>query len=300
MFAWQDLNRCSWIDPENGANRGRPAIPIPVRRLTEKFIVAVAFAALFGFSSIAIADDSIVGFVLDVSGTWVVATGKKNDNISGGDKLVAGAVIRPTKVDKDSFLRVCLFDGTTIDYRKETKLPSPVKESTVSRICSAVAGRYRGGVVQAVSRGNEFLTDGVVLLKEGQAEISSLLEDLPDGKWILRFRQQTNSVSTQAQTKAKGDDLTVTVNWSSGESANIEVAGLKAGIYELQVLNSRTKRPVGQAAIVLFSKPDTYETQLESYREAQKLTESWSEEIRESAAVPFLRAYLEDLTSSDQ
>ena len=288
-----------------------------VRRPATLLLTLAVCAACCCPTPVSAADDAVVGFVMRITGKWILVEGNKKQAIAGGQQLHGGVVIRPEKAGDGSFLVLCHYDGSTSRYEKEQTLPPRKKENAPNRFFAAVAGRYRGSAQQAASRGNDHLiSDGVVLLKEKQADLAPLLNDLPDGSWSIRIRQF--AVEGQADGPDKSDKpdvpikdapvkkglsekpgaVTVTVNWRAGETAVAEVADLQPGLYELQIINPRTKRAVGSSAIAFFCSADTYEKHRAAYKAAGELTESWTDEIQDSVAVPFLRAFLEDLAGA--
>lgn len=236
--------------------------------------------------------ENSVGFVLKVSGQWLLV-GDKEQTIKAGDQLPAEAKIRPATGGKDVFLLICLYDGSTRRYDMEQRLPKRERESAAHRAWAAVAGRYRGGVVQAASRGQDLLVDGLVRLKDGQVDFAPLMGELPDGTWTFRLRPRKGADKKSDTRPAEARELTV--KWLSGESAVSAANGLPPGLYDLQLVNSRTKRPVGNAVCVLICPDKTYSKQSAAFEEAVSLTKSWKDDEADEAAIDFLRAYLEEL-----
>lgn len=261
-------------------------------------VAAVVWLVCCAATLLQAAEEPIVGFVLNLSGKWVIVNGPKNSPIAGGDQLPGGLIVRPEGKFKNAYLRVCLYDGTTVDYKQEETLPRREEESLANRIWSAVAGRYRGSAVQAASRGDELLSDGVASLQASQLDLTSLFSELPDGTWTFHIFK--TGIPSNAASQSEPTKWTATVKWTAGEVAKVDADGMNPGLYELQLINPRTKRRIG-AAVMFFACPaEVYEKRVAAYQEAVKLTETWSDEIRDDTAVPFLRAYLDVLANSEK
>lgn len=281
----------SWLSPMSVANclfeRRRAASP-----LSRYYLLAVLASAGAIAPSRVYAADDVVGFVLDLSppGKWFVD--KQEKPLTGGTQVVGGALVRPAKGSKDPYLLLCLYDGTTLRIEKEQKVPLRKKESTSNRIWAAVLGRYRGRVVEAASRDDELLVDGIVALKDRNADLAPVFGELPDGEWSFLLKTYLPPESAPG---GKTEMRSFKVSWESGSSAKIELGDLRPGLFELQVINPRTKRPLGEPVLVLFCRADTHEKFSKTLQDAVKLTESWKEEDRTVAARAFTRALLENL-----
>lgn len=242
------------------------------------------------------AEELTIGFVLYSTPGWIVLIDGAQKSIAAGDKLMPGAVVRPPKDRTDPRLQLCLYDGTTVEYSVEKALPFRKKGVATHRIVSAVAGRYRGNTDLDAKRGSEHLTDGVLLIDDASIDLAPLFADLPEGTWT--FRVQKAGAVDQKKPKDESQVLTVSAKWSAGEAAPIQAANLTPGLYEFQLVNPRTKRPLEPSVVALVSNAGTFHEYAKQYENAVALTETWDAEIRDHTAEPFLRAFLEQLGNS--
>jgi hypothetical protein len=169
-----------------------------------------------------------------------------------------------------------------------------MKESKVNRIWSLVVGRYRGSVIEAASRGENSLVDGIAALVDGKANLASLLSELPDGEWSLQLRTRRPA---DAADDWKPEIKTVVITWTAGMPAVVELPDVEPGLRELQVINPRTKRATGPSALVFLCSAERFEKASPEFEAATKLTSTWNEEDRTSSSGPFLRTVLEALAA---
>lgn len=234
--------------------------------------------------------ENTVGFVMEVSGTWLL-DGKPPRRLAGGDELPSGGSLRPEKADEETYIIVGLYNGKAERFKKATKLPEREVASTVQRIWQAVMPRYRNGLAPTVSRGTGLLQNGVVELKEGRVDLGSALAELPSGKWTVRLtRLPADAGEPQVQKRQVEWDVDDT------ESAWIAADGIQSGLYELSLISQRSGRAIESPAVVLVASSDDFAARQTAYAEAVKLTESWDEETQSEVADRFLQAFLVSLT----
>ena len=245
----------------------------------------LAFASVIALPRAACAEEHS-GFVLDVVGTWYLE-GAKPRKIAGGDKLPAGGAIAPVPADPAARLVMCLSNGTVKTYTAKVTLPKRAEASVKDKLVRAISGHYHGGIVHAVSRGED-LSDSVLRLSDDKLEVTSLVSGLRPDTYFLRFAPAQESLP-------KESTATVKVDWKPQSKPAVDAASLVPGLYRVQLLDKRTRRPVGSEALALIASAGDYEAQLQTFDEAKALTQSWDEDVRKIVATDVLRACLESL-----
>lgn len=237
------------------------------------------------------ADDS-AGFVLDIRGVWLeqAPAAKK---LSGGDKVSPGATVYPQKPGPNTFIVICLYTGEAKTYTDKTTLPKRVEPSLASRIWAAVHGHYRGGVVHAISRGD--VADSVVPITGQGIDVISLVERLPAGSYSLKFTPHAAAGAPQDETAP----TTATIAWDPASEHAWAADKIAAGLYNVELLDNRSREPTGTAAALLVCSADSYESKSKAYAEAVALTKLWDEQARRSGAAPFLQSYLAALADEE-
>jgi hypothetical protein len=236
------------------------------------------------------AEPEPAGFVLSLSGKWQL-TDAGQRTLSPGDSLPAGAKIRPERADAPGFIEIARFDGKAERHEAEFTLAERVESSVSNRMLTAVMGRYRGRVVVTAGRGGGLLADGLVLLDDGKIDLTPLLSELPPGKWQLQISRRRNSASNEEAAAA----VKVSIDWDGENAAPVEAGPLGPGLYEVQLVNARTGRTLGDAALILVCTPATFAAKRRDFAEALKLTASWEEADCTAGAEAFRRVYLETL-----
>lgn len=240
------------------------------------------------------ADDEPIGFVMDISGTWTIE-GQKS-KLAGGDKLPAGVTLVPQQPGPKTFIIVCLYSGEAVTYRERTLVPSKATSSWTDRIWGIVQGHFRGGVVHAVSRGDG-VDDGVARIDGQRLKIAALLKHLPPGTHLLRFTPVNRS--GDASTANAATPLVLTVDWQGETDLELDAKGLKAGLYQVHVLNKRSKQPTGAQATVLVAASEDFDELSQMFSNAVELTRAWDDATRAKAAPAFLAAYLNALAHTN-
>lgn len=239
------------------------------------------------------ADDDAIGFVMDISGTWRLE-GKKT-KLAGGDKLPGGATVVPEQPGPKTSIVVCFYTGEASTYRTRTTLPARAEASWSDRIWSVIQGHYRGGIVHAVSRGDG-IDDGVAQLDGQQLQLAPLLKNLPAGNHLFKFTPLADGPSIADKEPAS---TTLSLRWTPGDSRPLAAGQLREGLYEVQLLNARSKQPTGAKATVLVATGAKFTTASEQFAKAVALTRTWDEATRAKASVSFLAAYLKALSEPE-
>jgi hypothetical protein len=240
-----------------------------------------------GIRPLRAAEDEPIGFVMDIGGVWKVDG--EATKLSGGAKLPGGAVLVPLPSGSKSFITICYYSGDAETYTARATLRKQVESGWTSRLWSVVQGHFRGGIVHAVSRGDG-VDDGVARLDGEQLQLAHLLKHLPAGRHLLRF-----SSIKGGQTDSTEQPITLTIDWNPAGPAEIAACGLSPGLYQVQLLDKRSKRPTGAQATVLVARGEAFATASDAFAEAVAATSKWDESTRSKVAAPFLSAYLEAL-----
>jgi hypothetical protein len=262
-----------------------PPLATRWRVLVGGLALLLAIAWTLSSPKIAVAEEH-AGFVLDIVGTWYLE-GAQPRKIAGGDKLPSGGSIAPKPVDPTSRLVMCLFNGKTKTYTAKDTLPKRAEPSIKDKLVRAISGHYHGGIVHAVSRGED-LADAVLRLSDGKLDVAPLVSGLRADTYLLRFAPAQESLPKDAA-------ATLTVDWKPQAKLVIGAATLVSGLYRVQLLSKRTRQPTGSEALVLVSSADDYDARQKTFEEAKALTQTWDEEVRKIVATDVLRACLESL-----
>ena len=159
---WYDRRTASPLEPLS------PRTMASKRRLFEMRLACLGgglVLALSLSSGCSHTEDS-VGFVLEKHGEWYLEKAPSK-TLSEGQEIPAGAKIRPKEEGQEGekcLLTICLYTGQAKVYKGSkgsATLPARPDPSSVNRLCRAIAGRYSGGYIHALSRGKE-ISDGVV------------------------------------------------------------------------------------------------------------------------------------------
>ncbi len=266
------------------------------RRWLSLSLLAISWLAAVSSPLVQAADEDAIGFVMDISGTWRLE-GKKT-KLAGGDKLPGGATVVPEQPGPKTSIVVCFYTGEASTYRTRTMLPARAEASWSDRIWSVIQGHYRGGIVHAVSRGDG-IDDGVAQLDGQQLQLAPLLKNLPAGNHLFKFTPLADDPSIADQESAPPASTTLSLRWTPGDSQPLVAGQLRTGLYEVQLLNARSKQPTGAKATVLVATGAKFTTASEQFAKAVALTRTWDEATRAKASVSFLAAYLKALSEPE-
>lgn len=236
----------------------------------------------------AAAEEEPIGFVMDIGGVWNIA-GQKT-KLSGGEKLPGGATLVPAQAGPKTFITVCLYSGAAETYKAQATLPKQVESGWTTRLWSVVQGHFGGGIVHAVSRGDG-IDDGVARLDGEQLQLAALLKHLPNGSHLLRF----TAVSADKAAAETAQPLTFVLNWKAEQPTALEAKCLTPGLYQVHLLNKRTRQPTGAHATVLVAAGEKFDETNRAFEQAVAVTRKWDDATRTKAAAAFLAAYLQAL-----
>jgi len=245
-------------------------------------------AMLVGWPAAVGAAEEPVGIALRVSGAWRL----DGAEIKGGAKLPGGGTLEPEKPGRKSFIVVCFSTGEAKTYTQTTVLPKLAAASLTSRIWSAAAGHYHGGIVHAISRGDG-IADGVAKLEGGQLDLAPLIRQLPAGAYQLQL------VSMTTPAPARPAPMMLDFKWDPDNPATIAAPKLSPGIYRADAIDRRSDKKSGADALVLVVSSRDYAGKQNAFAEAVALTKTWDESSWAKAAPSFLRAYLMSLVAAE-
>ena len=267
-------------------------------------LVVVATSAL-GSESVATQD---AGLVLKIKGEWFLV----EKTVVAGQTLPAGAKVyhRSRKSgDASTFdsITVVLFDGRleTRSWDKPESWDKPIQlptarlepPSRLDRIVAAVMGVFPGhpqkfAQTSVRSPGTD-LTDAVVELTSGQANLAPVFTRMRRGTYLLLF-QPINATDLSVENLPLGP---IEFDWQPDSNLPVTVSGLQPGLCLLRLLSmeSEDHKPTGAQAWVLLSEHGRYDKTSIAFQECIELTERWGKEAPEDAVHAFLRAYLTTL-----
>src|SRR3989442_7445064 len=145
-----------------------------------------------------------VGFVLELSGTWVV----DGSPLQRGQALPAGAKVRVSPVAQfeeraNSFIRIILLNNEPLSRSCDTTalcndpiiLPTSLGNTSsllerMSQVASRLFSRQQGRFAPTLSRGGaNDLPDAVIELRNGKIMLKPLFEHVRPGLYRLDFQQ---------------------------------------------------------------------------------------------------------------
>ena len=231
-----------------------------------------------------------VGFVLEKHGEWYLEKAP-SQTLSEGKGFRPGQRFDQKEEGQEgekSSLTICLYTGQAKVYTGAATLPARPDPSSVNRLCRAIAGRYSGGYIHALSRGKE-ISDGVVRQEKGRIDLAAVFHtDIP-GEHQVQFRP-----TAQSSANPPGP-VTIRFVWDPKRSTTVNTVGLRPGLYECTVLSQGGQWEGDAAAWVLVSESPAYERAADTYREAVALSEAWDDDVSPHAVVSFRRAWLKTL-----
>jgi hypothetical protein len=246
-----------------------------------------------------------VGYVLEMSGKWLLAG---NSQLANGRALPAGGVISVQSPTQDDYIVIVNLKGDIMARRScrnsdecghPIKLPRAIapEPSTWSVLVSSVMGLL-GGEPDRYSihrKRDGDLPDNVVQLKDGQLDLSPVFERKGKGRYYLRLRAIPHE-GKPASGKWIGP---LTLDWDQTKLSTVSVSGLKAGLYELALLDrdGDDYLPAGASAWILASRPDEYSKTSSSFQEAVALTRKWGSDVTPEGIRSFLRAQLDRMAA---
>jgi hypothetical protein len=262
-------------------------------------VLSIVFGTLVAYG------ETRIGFVLDISGEWRLAeqTILKGQSLSGGAtvQLVADSDRR-----EDAHLTIILLNGRSYNIvcstaqrcEKGIRLPPSVIEqrTLTERLIQAglrVFSRQPERYIPGLSRGNSTLDlhDGVAQVDSQGVGLGSVLRNAQAGLYTVEFQ----SISEDATTGKKRD---LQFRWSTTGPFSIPMVGLSSGLYNLSLFYDNSKGKTAQASCwVYLVESEKYTKASADFREIEKATHYWDENIREQAVRSFLRATLEYLAT---
>jgi hypothetical protein len=243
-----------------------------------------------------------IGFVLDVSGQWVLDANPPQ-SLLVGQAVPARGTIRVSTPQRGSHISIVLFDGTTLqrscrqvrDCEEALVLPQSLgrEESVWQRAMAAVASLFAGHPEKyavTMTRGLD-LQDGVVAATTSGIDIGKLLGGTPAGDYAIRF----SALGPSDESSTIQSLGPVTFAWAGEGGAAIQVPALHEGLFEARLARSEQGRLswIGTGAWVLVCRAQDYPTVSASFQRTVELTRQLGENVRFGAVRSFLRAYLE-------
>lgn len=241
-----------------------------------------------------------VAFVIHLKGEWIL---NPSHRLNPGSPLPADGIIRLRNRQGGEFIEIADRGGRPLikrscdleDCSQPLRIPV-VRDGVVARFFSAamaILSRDPSRVAVLISRGGE-LREAVAPFADGQADLTSVFANKSRGTYLIRFISKAANAPANAPIVGP-----VSVEWNPNKLCVVTVNGLKSGLYEVQLLSNEDREPLepGTEAWVLFVSPQNFGDAFCEFHEAQVLTRSWSESIRQSTKRQFLRAMLSKLES---
>lgn len=244
---------------------------------------------MFGTITLTNAQNNI-GYVLEIEGNWYL---NGDNKLTVGEKLPSNSSITTSAQNSTSriviadmrgvilFRKVCETENCNQSFKIPNRSPSTnlwnyIYTSTMELIWGSptkyTAHRNRSGN----------LSDGVVLLKESKADLSSVFTYNKES--YLRWRRILNQ-------EFGGWTDPVKIEHPYLESKLVE------GLYEMETMQRVTNEnyePLSSSWILVCN-PSQFETSRLSFKEATELTEKWGKMVKPETVNKFLQATLDNL-----
>jgi hypothetical protein len=286
-------------------------VAMPLQKALNSFFVrirgAVGFLTLIALllSGSSVQAERHIGYIIDIEGRWQLGVNPAQE-LSRGSQVPAGGVIRIESPTPYDYIVISNFSGDIIarrqcsnpgDCNRPLRLPRPVEShnSIFGAIIGSVMSLF-GGEPDRYSvhgqRGDE-LSEGVVLIKDGQVALDPVFAGRGSERFYLRLR----AVAPRGRPLTEPWIGPITFNWEPGKSSTASFEGIKPGLYELALLERSGNEyiPTGSTAWILASRPKQYRRLSLSFQKAVSLTQKWGKAITPEAARSFLRADLDYL-----
>lgn len=242
--------------------------------------------------SATVSAQTTIGYVLEVSGDWVLNNSNK---LSQGERLPAGGSIRRTSSPKTSRIAIADLRGELITSRNcavdncsaAILLPRQAKPTSTWNAVFDTAMELIWGAPDKYSahrsRSGE-LSDGVLKIVDGKVDFSPLLRG--EGEQYIRWQD----VST-ASVAALGSRPILLP-----KSATISAPELKPGLYAFDLVRRMGDNfETVSSARILLADQAKYDAAHASYRRAVELTEKWGANVRPETSRLYLQTTLVDL-----
>jgi hypothetical protein len=247
------------------------------------------------------------GLVLKVKGEWFL--GQKA--VIAGQTLPAGVKIyhrsqKPGEASTFDAITVVLFDGRleSRSWDKPESWNNPIQlpgarlgppsrwDSIVTAVMGVFPGHPQKFAQTSVRSPGADLSDAVVELTDGQANIAPVFNRMKKGTYLLLF-QPINATDLTVENPPLNP---VEFDWQPNTRLPVRV-NLQPGLYLLRLLSmhSEAHEPTGAQAWVLLSEQERYGKRSIAFQECIGLTEKWGKEAPDDAVHAFLRAYLTTL-----
>lgn len=268
--------------------------------------LAVVVAALVLARSIAFSQVQHIALVLDIDGMWHL--GDSSQKLGKWDGLPAGAHITAAPENAKNARIVILYqDNTrgTCEYKEGcTRLPvekSLSESSLADRLKVALNTLFRvrellhrdpDRYALLGSRGEE-VRDAVVELNAATVDLTPAFRHIQPGDYVVRLRAINRADSPPLEP--------VSFRWKPGRPLTVTVTRVTPGLYELRLMVRRYGQleDTGQHAWVLLTTMERFAATSESFAQAVEVTDRWGPDVDREVVRSFLRAYLEQLATSE-
>ncbi len=237
------------------------------------------------------AAQTTIGYVLESRGVWVL---NGAEEVRRGRPLPASGSIRRRSSSNEDYITIADTGMRLIptasrncaneDCSRAIVLPArTVSRSFLRRgydALMAVLFRSSESSDLNINRGGR-LADGVVKIEEGKADLAAVIT--VEGQQYIRWR-----VVTVGKAGEWGRPVEL--------GKNAAVSGLKAGLYEVNLMRSNGGGFESlDSAWLLAVSPSAYPKTAAAFNEAVDLTDQWADNVKPVTKRLFLRASLEEL-----
>jgi hypothetical protein len=234
------------------------------------------------------------GYVLDVTGTWVLAGGPGNP-LKLGQALTPGSAIMAKNPASNAAIAVMLRDGQVLGRKCSQQtcaqplvIPSDIVPTSsifadVSDWLSRITNdpkRYIG----TMARGDQ-PKDAVILIQDGKADFAPALGNLDSEV----FRLTLTPIGSSSKARSI---LRLRVKWDGKSGQSIDSTTLMPGLYEARFEDKN------DSVWVLLAENKEYAGFERAFDQAVKQTEEWKD-VSKQARMAFWRAELDRLASGN-
>lgn len=283
---------------------GLQALNTAMQRLSSLRVRAAIALALAGPALHASAETPILGYVLEIEGTWFLKSNERITRLSKWDDVPAGQELRVSTPGE--FDRIMIIDrnGKLLLERrcsllgqcdKPVALPQFARELPLPSILDDAVKLLKkdpGIPSRHISRGSDAFDDAVVMLDKGQIDLSPVFRNTANKEYLLRVHP-----IRKGQRMGAGHVLEH-IRIHSSSSWRAEAKNLQPGLYSLEIRerNGSEAEALTDPVWILVLGSEGFSRAASSFEQAKTLVRQWGAEVNEDTAQTVLRAHLISLS----
>jgi hypothetical protein len=237
-----------------------------------------------------------IGLVVDMSGKWHIENGAEQKSLSDGEEVFEGWTLK--RDSNDGTIKLALVNKRSVECPGQLHVGDVLslnrwhhnKDSWWSAFLPIVS--QSGGWIWTGARSSSpvVLLDGVMSSKNGSLDFADVMNNLPNGKYVVKVKANGANQPSQKFNVTK-----------QGRSACADQdVDLQPGLYEISVTAPHTTLLPDQLdeALIFIPAAKDYSTFVRLYRKAVKQTAIYGTLSPGSSRAGMLRSYLTALSKN--